>query len=121
MLRVDKRNIYFNKVNCLVFSEIYGIGSRISANIWSYLGNNPSYIVKQRKFDSEHSIFYFLDKFFSKIEYYLGFYYRRRRNNNLLFLRRIKSYRGIRYFMGLPIRGQRRHTNARTAKRRSRY
>jgi len=36
--------------------------------------------------------------------------------NNIEILKRIKSYRGLRHSMGLPSRGQRTRTNARTKK-----
>jgi len=37
-------------------------------------------------------------------------------NDNITRLKRIKSYRGLRHMMGLPVRGQRTRVNARTRK-----
>ena len=37
--------------------------------------------------------------------------------NRLSFLRSIKSYRGLRNWHGLPVRGQRTHTNSKTKKK----
>ena len=41
---------------------------------------------------------------------------RRQLSSNISRLREIKSYRGIRHRLGLPVRGQRTKTNARTRK-----
>ena len=35
---------------------------------------------------------------------------------NIAHVKKIKSYRGLRHFQNLPVRGQRTHTNARTQK-----
>lgn len=40
------------------------------------------------------------------------------KSNNIKFLREIKSYRGNRHKNKLPVRGQRTHTNAKSAKKR---
>lgn len=37
--------------------------------------------------------------------------------NNILFLMKIKSYKGIRHQFKYPVRGQRTHTNAKTQKK----
>ncbi|KAI9228409.1 MAG: hypothetical protein DHS80DRAFT_27268 [Piptocephalis tieghemiana] len=42
---------------------------------------------------------------------------RRQTQNNIIRLRRINTYRGRRLAAGLPVRGQRTRTNAKTAKR----
>lgn len=36
---------------------------------------------------------------------------------SIAFLKKIKCFRGLRHFSGLPVRGQRTHTNASTQKR----
>ncbi len=41
---------------------------------------------------------------------------RRQVNDNINRLKRIKAYRGLRHIAGLPVRGQRTRTNARTRK-----
>lgn len=40
---------------------------------------------------------------------------------NVEFLKEARSYRGIRHRAKLPVRGQRTHTNAKTAKRKKNY
>jgi len=118
MLRVDKRVLRFNrKVSYLVLMSIYGIGNKASAQVLNYIGTSPEYIISDSKLDSEHYIFTSLSYLFDLIENYLGVQYKRHGKSNLYVLRNIKSYRGIRYFLGLPIRGQRRHTNAKTARK----
>lgn len=42
---------------------------------------------------------------------------KRERNSNVKFLIKIRSYRGSRHKRGLPSRGQRTHTNAKTSKK----
>jgi len=37
---------------------------------------------------------------------------------NIYFLKKIKSYKGIRHVLNLPVRGQRTHTNAKNSKKR---
>jgi small subunit ribosomal protein S13 len=36
--------------------------------------------------------------------------------NNIIFLSKIKTYKGVRHKLGYPVRGQRTHTNAKTKK-----
>lgn len=36
---------------------------------------------------------------------------------SIAFLKKIKCFRGLRHFTGLPVRGQRTHTNASTQKK----
>lgn len=36
---------------------------------------------------------------------------------SIAFLKKIKCFRGLRHFSGLPVRGQRSHTNAATQKK----
>jgi small subunit ribosomal protein S13 len=45
---------------------------------------------------------------------------RREVNMNIKRLKDLKTYRGVRHRRGLPVRGQRTHTNAKTRKRRRR-
>lgn len=45
---------------------------------------------------------------------------RREVNMNIKRLKDLKTYRGVRHRRGLPLRGQRTHTNAKTRKRRRR-
>lgn len=118
MLRIDKRIVRFNKTGYSVLNNIYGIGNSTSAQIWNYLGVHSGYFISDYKLDSEHLIFISLSSLFSKIEDFLGFNFQGQSRSNLEILKNIKAYRGIRYFLGLPIRGQRRHTNARTARTR---
>lgn len=116
MLRIDKRNIHFNRTSYLVLRSIFGIGNYASVYICKYIGIHPMYVISEQKLDSEHIIFDSLSILFNKIELFLGLTFKRQSRSNLEILKKIKSYRGIRYFLGLPIHGQRRHTNARTSR-----
>ena len=58
----------------------------------------------------------FMIKFFHKKKYLLRDKLRTLRKNNITRLRQINCYRGIRHALYLPVRGQRTHTNAHTAR-----
>ncbi|MEZ6087514.1 MAG: 30S ribosomal protein S13 [Pirellulaceae bacterium] len=53
---------------------------------------------------------------FLESEYVVEGPLRRQLSSNISRLREIKSYRGVRHRLGLPVRGQRTKTNARTRK-----
>ncbi len=115
MFRVGRRHLLFNKNSYLTFKSIYGIGSIASAVICMYLGFRTEHILFG--LDDSHYIFLSLRELFSKVELFLEIFLRKKNKIGLYILKRLHAYRGIRYFRGFPIRGQRRHTNARTVRR----
>lgn len=116
MLRIGKRYLRLQRHSYSEFQSLYGIGTNISAALCSYLGMRKEYILFTMP--KGHNIMHSLLDFFNRIEIYLEFHLRKDLQSNLELLRKLRAYRGVRYFRGFPIRGQRRHTNALTARRR---
>ena len=90
---------------------IYGIGLTLSKEILAKTGINPDSRVRDLTEEEVAKIREVLDSDY-KVEGDL----RREESLNIKRLIEINSYRGKRHRMGLPLRGQRTKTNARTRK-----
>ena len=90
---------------------IYGIGPTLASEIIAKTGINPDTRVRDLSEDEVAKIRELLDADY-KVEGDL----RREEALNIKRLIEINSYRGKRHRMGLPLRGQRTKTNARTRK-----
>jgi len=90
---------------------IYGIGLTTSQNIVRETGINPATRVRDLTEEEVVRLREFIDRNL-KIEGDL----RREVSQNIKRLMEIGCYRGLRHRKGLPVRGQRTHTNARTRK-----
>jgi len=90
---------------------IFGIGHNTSLKVLSATGINPDIRVKDLTEEQVAAIREFIDKNFT-IEGDL----RRNISLNIKRLIEVGCYRGIRHRKGLPVRGQRSKTNARTRK-----
>ena len=90
---------------------IYGIGASASKKILDMTGIDPDIRVKDLTDEQENLIRDCIDKNFT-VEGDL----RRERALDIKRLTEIGCYRGIRHRKGLPVRGQRSKTNARTRK-----
>lgn len=91
---------------------VYGIGQSTADEILAGTGINPDTRVKDLTADEEAKIRDFIDKNNIMVEGDL-------RRNVALDIKRlteIQCYRGVRHRKGLPCRGQRTKTNARTCK-----
>jgi len=88
---------------------IYGIGSNSSRKILSSSGVNPDTKVKDLSEQEVGRIREIIDK-----EYKVEGGLRKEVNFNIKRLIEIGSYRGLKHRRGLPVRGQRTRTNART-------
>ena len=88
---------------------IYGIGPASSRRILSSSGVNPDTKVKDLSEQEVSRIREIIDK-----EYKVEGGLRKEVNLNIKRLIEIGSYRGLRHRRGLPVRGQRTRTNART-------
>ena len=88
---------------------IYGIGSHTSRQILSSSGVSPDTKVKDLSEQEVSRIREVIDK-----EYKVEGGLRKEVNLNIKRLIEIGSYRGLRHRRGLPARGQRTRTNART-------
>jgi small subunit ribosomal protein S13 len=90
---------------------IYGIGLTTSKQILSATGVDPDIRVKDLSEEETVKLREYIDKNLM-IEGDL----RREVSMNIKRLMEIGCYRGLRHRRGLPVRGQRTHTNARTRK-----
>ena len=90
---------------------IYGIGRSKSNEILSKTGINPDTRVRDLTADEVGKLRDIIDK-----EYVVEGDVRREVSLNIKRLMEIGCYRGRRHKMGLPVRGQRTKTNARTRK-----
>lgn len=90
---------------------IYGIGNTTAKKIIAETGVNPDIRVKDISEDDLRKIREYIDKNLT-VEGDLH----REVSQNVKRLMEIGCYRGLRHRKGLPVRGQRTHTNARTRK-----
>ena len=90
---------------------IYGIGRKSASDILAKAGINPDIRVKDLTEDQEAALRDVLDQ-----EYVTEGDLRRELAMNIKRLTEIGCYRGTRHRRGLPVRGQRTKTNARTRK-----
>ena len=90
---------------------IYGIGNTTAKKIIAETGVNPDIRVKDISEDDLQKIREYIDKNLT-VEGDLH----REVSQNIKRLMEIGCYRGLRHRTGLPVRGQRTHTNARTRK-----
>ena len=90
---------------------IYGIGLTTSQTIVRETGINPATRVRDLTEEEVVRLREFIDRNL-KVEGDL----RREVSQNIKRLMEIGCYRGLRHRKGLPVRGQRTHTNARTRK-----
>ena len=90
---------------------IYGIGRKSAKDILEKAGINPDIRVKDLTDDQEAALRDVIDK-----DYTIEGDLRREVALNIKRLTEIGCYRGMRHRRGLPVRGQRSKTNARTRK-----
>lgn len=90
---------------------LYGVGPKTAMEICEQCGLDPEMRAKELSDDDLARIAGVLDKSFV-VEGQL----RRQVMQNIQRLKKIGCYRGIRHGRGLPVRGQRTRTNARTRK-----
>ena len=99
------------KVLEIGLTYIYGIGKPTAQEILKKAGVNPDTRVKDLTEDEAGAIRKIIDA-----EYVVEGDLRREVSLNIKRLMEIGSYRGIRHRRGLPVRGQKTKTNARTRK-----
>jgi len=95
----------------VALSYIYGIGRRNAKKILSTAAINPDKRAKELTEEEVSKITSIIQKDY-KVEGEL----RRELSDNIRRLMEIGCYRGLRHRKGLPVRGQRTRTNARTRK-----
>jgi small subunit ribosomal protein S13 len=109
MARIAGVDIPKDKRIEIALSYLYGIGPTLSKKILAQTGVNPDTRVKDLTDEEINRIREVIDKGY-KVEGDL----RKEINFNIKRLIEIGSYRGLRHRRGLPVRGQRTKTNART-------
>ncbi|HTI01147.1 MAG TPA: 30S ribosomal protein S13 [Acidisoma sp.] len=111
MARIAGVNIPTNKRVVISLRYIYGIGPTTAVKICEQLGIAADRRVNQLSDDEVLRIRELIDREF-RVEGDL----RREVSMNIKRLMDLGCYRGLRHRRGLPVRGQRTHTNARTRK-----
>lgn len=108
ILGVDIPN---DKKALISLQYLYGVGPQVAAELCQKAGVNPD--TKSRELTDEEisRLAIILER-----DYTVEGPLRRHIQQNINRLRDIKCYRGIRHRLGLPVRGQRTRTNARTRK-----
>ena len=100
-----------NKKTVISLTYLYGVGPQTARDLCHKAGIEPER--KARELDGED--LGVLAKILER-DYVVEGPLRRQLQQNINRLREIKCYRGIRHRVGLPVRGQRTKTNARTRK-----
>ncbi|WP_149498500.1 30S ribosomal protein S13 [Roseiconus lacunae] len=90
---------------------LYGVGLHTAREVCEKLGIDPTRAATEINEDELGQIAAMLER-----DYMVEGPLRRQVTTNISRLREIKSYRGMRHRMGLPVRGQRTKTNSRTRK-----
>ena len=115
MARISGVNIPSGKRVEIALTYVFGIGNTRAKKICSEANLDPNKRVNSLTEDELTKIRDIIDKHYS-VEGDL----RRENSVNLKRLVDLGCYRGLRHRKGLPVRGQRTHTNARTRKGKAR-
>lgn len=108
LLGVDIPN---ERATVISLTYLYGVGSKISCELCYKAGIDPHKQARDLAEDEIGRLAALLER-----DYIVEGPLRRQTAQNLSRLRDIGCYRGIRHRRGLPVRGQRTRTNARTRK-----
>ena len=111
MPRIAGNDIPADKRIVIALTYIYGIGKALSKKILRDLNIDENVRAKDLLDDQLSMLGAYIEKNFT-IEGQL----RRQEMQNIARMKSINCYRGIRHKVGLPVRGQRTKTNARTRK-----
>ncbi len=108
LLGVDIPN---DKPTHISLGYLYGVGPKVARELCHKAGINPQKKARELADDELGRLSVLLER-----DYTVEGPLRRQVQQNITRLRDIKCYRGIRHRLGLPVRGQRTRTNARTRK-----
>ena len=111
MARIAGVNIPTNKRAVIALTYIHGIGPSIAQEICEKVGIEPARRINELTDAEVLQIREAIDA-----DYMVEGDLRRDRMMNIKRLMDLGCYRGLRHRRGLPVRGQRTHTNARTRK-----
>jgi small subunit ribosomal protein S13 len=104
-------NISENKNINIALKQVFGIGKALSCKICQRLGLSENIKLSKLNFRQMEKISILINNF------YFGNSYKQIIQKQKQRLVKISSYRGFRFKQKLPARGQRTHTNAKTAKK----
>lgn len=102
-----------NKAMRIALRSIYGVGPKVAVDVLTAIGMDLNTNSNEVTEENVNEIRIELEKY--KVEGDL----RREIGLNIKRLKDLGCYRGVRHKKGLPVRGQRTHTNARTRKGKS--
>jgi small subunit ribosomal protein S13 len=108
LLGVDIPN---DRPTVISLTYLYGVGPQIARDLCHKEGVDPQARARDLREDELARLAALLDK-----DYVVEGQLRRQRSQNIARLKDIGCYRGLRHRRGLPVRGQRTRTNARTRK-----
>ncbi len=108
LLGVDIPN---DRPTFIALQYLYGVGPKVAQELCRKAGVEPQKRARELHEDELARLTALLDK-----DYVVEGQLRRQLAQNISRLKDINSYRGIRHRRGLPVRGQRTRTNARTRK-----
>ena len=100
-----------NRPTVVSLTYLYGVGNKTARELCHKAGIQPHVRAQELSEDEVARLAALLDK-----DYVAEGQLRRQVSQNISRLRDIGCYRGIRHRRGLPVRGQRTKTNARTRK-----
>jgi small subunit ribosomal protein S13 len=98
----DHKKVYYS------LQSVYGVGKKVAADVLKEAQVSADKRARELNADEVNRIQRVLEK------YNLEGQLRRLINDNVDRLKRVKAYRGLRHAAGLPARGQRTRSNART-------
>lgn len=117
MIYIFETEILNNKPLTISLQKIYGLGKKNASLMCKHLGFAQNITPSQLSNEQIAKIIKFVEKSNMVITDDL----RKLQSISLRNLVDIKAYRGLRRISGLPVRGQRTHTNSKTAKRQKRF
>ena len=113
MLYLLETNLPENKSVFFALTYIHGIGNSTAVRICKKLGFSTNLKIKDLTQEQTLKILQTIDS----MDLVLNNELKKLRSLSLKNLIQIKSYRGLRRVRGLPVRGQRTHTNAKSARK----
>lgn len=108
LLGVDIPN---DKPTVISLTYLYGVGAKVARDLCHKAGIDPDKRARELAEDEVGRLSALLER-----DYLVEGPLRRQIQQNISRLKDIKSYRGLRHRLSLPVRGQRTKTNARTRK-----
>jgi len=117
MLYLLETKLPENKSVFFALTNVYGIGKNTAFFICKKLGFSVNLKIKNLTKEQVGEIFQLIDS----LNLTLNNELKKSRSLTLKTLVSIKSYKGLRRVRGLPVRGQRTHTNAKSAKKSRRF